>query len=50
MKVKLLQFLSLLKAVGLYLFKVSLRAIKVIVEETINILQLLDKLLTKETQ
>jgi len=49
MKNKLVQLLALLKAVGLYLFKVLLRTLKVTVEETIYVLQLLDKLLTKET-
>ena len=47
MKAKLEQLLDLLKAVGLYLFKVALRALKVLVEETIYVLQKLDALLTR---
>ena len=50
MKVKLLQLLDLLKAVALWSFKVILRGIKVVVEETILVLQKLDALLTKDTQ
>jgi|APFre7841882654_1041346.scaffolds.fasta_scaffold99334_3 hypothetical protein len=47
MKAKLEQLLVLLKAVGLYAFKVALRALKVLVEETIYVLQKLDTVLTK---
>ena len=47
MKAKLEQLLVLLKAVGLYAFKVALRALKVLVEETIYVLQKLDALLTR---
>ena len=50
MKVKLLQLLDLLKAVALWSFKVILRGMKVVVEETILVLQKLDALLTKDTQ
>jgi len=49
MKAKLVQLLALFKAISLYVFKIALRVLKVTVEETILILQLLDKLLTKET-
>jgi hypothetical protein len=47
MKAKLLQVLDFLKAAALWLFKITLRAIKVIVEETILVLQKLDTVLTK---
>ena len=50
MKAKLIQTLDLLKKVALWAFKVSLRGIKVVTEETIIVLQALDKLLTRETQ
>jgi hypothetical protein len=46
MKTKLLQLADFLKAAALWLFKITLRAIKVIVEETILVLQKLDTLLT----
>lgn len=49
MKAKLIQTLDLLKKVALWTFKVALRGIKVVTEETIIVLQALDKLLTKET-
>jgi len=47
MKAKLLQVSDFLKAVVLWSFKVTLRAIKVLVEETILVLQKLDAVLTK---
>jgi hypothetical protein len=47
MKNKLLQLADFFKAVALWLFKITLRAIKVIVEETIIVLQKLDTVLTK---
>ena len=50
MKVKLSQVLDFLKAVALWSFKVVLRALKVLVEETILVLQKLDAVLTKNTQ
>jgi hypothetical protein len=49
MKAKLVQLLDLLKKAALWAFKCVLRAIKVVTEETIIVLQALDKLLTKET-
>jgi hypothetical protein len=49
MKAKLIQVLDLLKKVALWSFKVVLRGIKVLTEETIVVLQALDTLLTKET-
>ena len=49
MKAKLIQVLDLLKKVALWAFKVALRGIKALVEETIIVLQALDVLLTKET-
>ena len=49
MKTKLIQVLDLLKKVALWAFKVALRGIKALVEETIIVLQALDVLLTKET-
>ena len=49
MKAKLIQVLDLLKKVALWAFKVALRGIKALVEETIIVLQALDLLLTKET-
>jgi hypothetical protein len=48
MKNKLLQLLDLLKTGFLYMFKCVLRCIKVIVEETIVLLQKIDILLTKD--
>jgi hypothetical protein len=50
MKVKLSQVLDFLKAAALWSFKIALRAIKVIVEETILVLQKLDAVLTKNAQ
>jgi hypothetical protein len=50
MKVKLAQIWDFLKAVVLWSFKVVLRGLKVLVEETINVLQKLDLVLTKESQ
>jgi hypothetical protein len=47
MKAKLSQIVDLLKAAALWSFKVILRAIKVLVEETIYVLQKLDTVLTK---
>ena len=49
MKAKLIQTIDLLKKVALWAFKVALRGIKVITEETIIVLQALDTLLTKES-
>ena len=49
MKAKLIQLLDLLKKAALYVFKVVLRGIKVLTEETIIVLQALDTLLTKES-
>ena len=46
MKAKLLQVADFLKAVALWSFKVILRGIKVVVEETILVLQKLDTVLT----
>ena len=46
MKVKLLQVADFLKAAGLWAFKVILRGFKVLVEETIVVLQKLDTVLT----
>ena len=48
MKNKLIQTFDLLKKVALWAFKVALRGIKVLVEETIIVLTALDTLLTKE--
>jgi len=50
MKAKLSQVLDFLKAVVLWSFKVVLRALKVLVEETILVLQKLDAVLTKDAQ
>jgi len=50
MKAKLLQLVDLIKKAALYSFKVVLRGLKVLTEETIIVLQALDTLLTKETQ
>jgi hypothetical protein len=47
MKAKLIQVLDLLKKVALWAFKVALRALKVLTEETIIVLQALDTLLTR---
>ena len=47
MKAKLIQVLDLLKKVALWTFKVVLRALKVLTEETIIVLQALDLLLTR---
>ena len=47
MKNKLLQLADFLKAAALWVFKITLRAIKVVVEETILVLQKLDTVLTK---
>jgi hypothetical protein len=47
MKDKLIQVLDLLKKVALWAFKVALRGIKVVTEETIIVLQALDLLLTR---
>ena len=47
MKAKLLQVKDFLKAVALWSFKVALRALKVLVEETILVLQKLDTVLTR---
>jgi len=44
MKAKLLQLLVVLKAASLYLFKIAKRWAKVVTEETIVLLQHLDKL------
>jgi len=49
MKAKLLQLLDLLNKASLWAFKVILRALKVLTEETIIVLQALDTLLTKES-
>jgi hypothetical protein len=49
MKAKLLQLLDLIKKAVLWAFKVVLRGIKVLTEETIIVLQALDTLLTKES-
>ena len=46
MKTKLLQLLDFLKTAAIYSFKIALRVIKVIVEESIVVLQKLDTLLT----
>jgi hypothetical protein len=50
MQAKLLQIADFLKAVALWSFKVVLRGIKVVVEETILVLQKLDTVLTKDSQ
>jgi len=50
MKVKLAQIWDFIKAAALWSFKVVLRGIKVVVEETILVLQKLDIVLTKESQ
>jgi hypothetical protein len=50
MKNKLLQLADFFKAVALWAFKVLLRGIKVLVEETILVLQKLDAVLTKNAQ
>jgi hypothetical protein len=50
MKVKLAQIWDFIKAAALWSFKVILRGIKVVVEETILVLQKLDIVLTKESQ
>lgn len=47
MNTKLLQLWDVLQSAGLWVFKITLRALKVIVEETIYLLQKLDTLLTK---
>jgi len=48
-KAKLIQLGDLLKKVALWAFKVALKALKVAVEETIIVLQALDKFLTNES-
>ena len=48
-KAKLIQVLDLLKKMALWSFKVALKALKIAVEETIVVLQALDKLLTNES-
>jgi len=50
MKTKLAQIWDFIKAVALWSFKVVLRGIKVVVEETILVLQKLDAVLTKDAQ
>ena len=50
MKAKLEQVLDLLKAVALWTFKVILRGIKVVVEETVLVLQKLNAVLTKNAE
>ena len=50
MKTKLGQVWDFIKAAALWSFKVILRGIKVVVEETIYVLQKLDAVLTKDTQ
>jgi hypothetical protein len=47
MNIKLLQLWDLVQSAALWVFKVTLRAVKVLVEETIDLLQKLDTLLTK---
>jgi len=47
MKTKLIQLLDFLKTAGIYLFKIAFRALKVVVEESIILLQKLDTLLTR---
>jgi hypothetical protein len=47
MKDKLIQTFDLLKKIALWTFKVVLRALKVLTEETIIVLQALDTLLTR---
>ena len=49
MKAKLAQLVDFLKAAALWAFKVLLKAVKGLVEESIFLLQKLDALLTKET-
>ena len=50
MKTKLSQIWDFIKAVALWSFKVVLRGLKVLVEETILVLQKLDAVLTKDAQ
>lgn len=47
MKIKLAQVWDFVKVASLYVFKLSLRCAKAIVEETIVLLQKLDAVLTK---
>ena len=48
MKAKLAQVWDFIKAAALWSFKVVLRGLKVVVEETILVLQKLDVVLTKD--
>jgi len=50
MKAKLAQVWDFIKAAALWSFKVALRGLKVLVEETILVLQKLDTVLTKDAQ
>ena len=50
MKAKLAQVWDFIKAVALCSLKVALRGLKVLVEETILVLQKLDVVLTKDAQ
>ena len=50
MKTKLLQIWELIKAALLWTFKILLRGFKIVVEETIYVLQKLDAVLAKDTQ
>ena len=47
MKAKLLQLLDLLKKAALWAFKITLRALKVLTQQTIIVLTALDTLLTR---
>ena len=50
MKAKLIQISDFLQSVALWTFKVFLRGLKVVVEETVLVLQKLDAVLTKNAQ
>ena len=50
MKAKLIQIGDFLQSVVLWTFKVILRGLKVVVEETVLVLQKLDAVLTKNAQ
>jgi len=48
MKAKLLQIWDFFKAVGLYAFKVALKIVRAIIDETIFVLQKLQVVLTQQ--
>jgi hypothetical protein len=48
MKAKLLQVADFLKAVGLYVFKIALKVVRAIIDETIYVLQKLQAVVTQQ--